>query len=63
MAHDTPIAGWVAPGFSGVADAFAANFHRDQDTREVGAALAVYYQGNCVADLWGGHTDAAQTRP
>jgi CubicO group peptidase (beta-lactamase class C family) len=63
MAHDTPIAGWVAPGFAGVADAFAANFHRDQDTREIGAALAVYYQGNCVADLWGGHTDAAQTRP
>ena len=30
---------------------------------EVGAALAVYVDGHAVADLWGGHADAARTRP
>ena len=30
---------------------------------EVGAALAVYIDGHAVADLWGGHADAARTRP
>ena len=55
------VAGWVAPGFAGVHDAFAANFHRDD--AELGAALAVYVEGRCVADLWGGFTDTARTRP
>ena len=30
---------------------------------EVGAALAVYIDKRAVVDLWGGHTDAARTRP
>jgi CubicO group peptidase (beta-lactamase class C family) len=30
---------------------------------EVGAALAVYVEGHAVVDLWGGHADAARTRP
>lgn len=30
---------------------------------EVGAALAVYVDGHAVVDLWGGHADAARTRP
>ena len=30
---------------------------------EVGAALAVYVDGEAVVDLWGGHADAARTRP
>ena len=30
---------------------------------EVGAALAVYVDGGPVVDLWGGHADAARTRP
>ena len=30
---------------------------------EVGAALAVYVGGDAVVDLWGGHADAARTRP
>jgi CubicO group peptidase (beta-lactamase class C family) len=30
---------------------------------EVGAALAVYVDKHAVVDLWGGHADAAKTRP
>ena len=30
---------------------------------EVGAALAVYVDGDAVVDLWGGYADAARTRP
>lgn len=46
-----PCQGFVAPGFSAVAEAFAENFR----TRgEVGAALSVYLRGEPVVDLWGG---------
>ena len=51
----TEIAGWTAPGFEGVRDAFAANFAAD---REVGAGFAAYHHGQKVADLWGGVADA-----
>lgn len=54
------IAGWVAPGFEPVRDAFAANF---ADGSEVGAAFAVYRHGEPVVDLWGGVADAATGRP
>ena len=57
------IAGNVAPGFESVRAAFAANFAREGDDREIGAALAVYIHGRCVVDLWGGHADAAETKP
>ena len=57
------VSGWVAPGFDGVQDAFAANFRRGGEDEEVGAALAVYLDGRCVVDVWGGFTDAARTRP
>ena len=30
---------------------------------EVGAALTVYVDKQCVVDLWAGHADAARTRP
>ncbi len=61
MAQDIPIAGTVQPGYEAVRDAFIANFHREE--AEVGAAVAVYVDGACVADLWGGYADAAGTRP
>ena len=60
---ETQIAGTVQPGFEGVREAFTANFSRDGDDREVGAALAVYVRGRCVVDLWGGHADAAEAKP
>jgi len=43
-----------------VRDAFAANF---ESGREVGASFAVAVDGELVVDLWGGHADAAKTRP
>ena len=50
----TEIGGAVAPGFEGVADAFAANF---AEHGEVGAATSVYVGGQKVVDLWGGVAD------
>jgi CubicO group peptidase (beta-lactamase class C family) len=52
--------GFVAAGYEGIADVFAANFTAPG---EVGAALAVMVDGVMVADLWGGHRDAAQHLP
>ena len=57
------VQGEVAPGFEPVRELFAANFSLPEDYREAGAALAVYRQGECVIDLWGGPADAARTRP
>jgi len=46
--------GETAAGFEPVAEVFRANFQRDDDHREVGAALAVYRHGRRVVHLWGG---------
>ena len=46
--------------FAAVGDAFASNF---ADFDEVGAGVAVTVDGRLVVDLWGGHADAARTRP
>ncbi|MFI9011521.1 serine hydrolase domain-containing protein [Actinosynnema sp. NPDC053489] len=45
--------------FRGVRDTFAASLDRD----DVGASVAVFVDGVPVVDLWGGHADAARTRP
>jgi len=63
MPTDTTIEGKTAPGFEPVRDAFRANFEREGEDGEIGASLAVYRNGACVVDLWGGHADAARTRP
>lgn len=42
---------WVAPGFEEVRDAFDRNF---AEHREIGAAVAAYWRGDKVVDLWGG---------
>ena len=52
--------GHCAPGFERVRDALADTIVTGA---EVGAALAVYVDGNAVIDLWGGHADGARTRP
>jgi len=54
------IQGDCAPRFGAVRDAFAANFAAG---REVGASFAATLDGELVVDLWGGHADAARTRP
>jgi CubicO group peptidase (beta-lactamase class C family) len=60
---DAPaIRGFVAPGFELVHETFAANFRRQDERREIGAALAIYRAGQCVVDLWGGTLDAAGRR-
>jgi CubicO group peptidase (beta-lactamase class C family) len=48
--------GSCSPGFARVRDAFAANF---RDRSEVGAAVAVWVDGDLAVNLWGGTADAA----
>jgi CubicO group peptidase (beta-lactamase class C family) len=52
--------GSCASDFAGVRDAFERNFAQG---KEVGAAVAVWVDGNLVVNLWGGSADAAGTRP
>ncbi|WP_274912667.1 serine hydrolase domain-containing protein [Streptomyces sp. WZ-12] len=52
--------GHCAPGYEEVRAAFERNF---RDHGEVGAAVAVLVDGAPVVDLWGGHADAAGSRP
>ncbi|MES1200828.1 MAG: serine hydrolase domain-containing protein [Pseudomonadota bacterium] len=53
------IAGFVAPGFEGVRDAFAQNFDAGE---ELGAGFAAVRDGEVVVELWGGHADRLRTR-
>jgi CubicO group peptidase (beta-lactamase class C family) len=55
-----PVHGTVAPGFERVQKAFELNFENHD---ELGAACAVYHQGEMVVDLWGGSRDVARTKP
>ncbi|MHA7649206.1 serine hydrolase domain-containing protein [Mycobacterium sp. ML4] len=52
--------GLCASDFAEVRDAFERNFVLRE---EVGAAVAVWVDGDLVVNLWGGHADAAATRP
>lgn len=56
---DTPISGYVAPGFEAVRDAFEDNFARGD---EQGAGFAVILNGEVIVDLHGGWADRAGTR-
>jgi CubicO group peptidase (beta-lactamase class C family) len=51
--------GHCEPEFEKLRHAFAQSFERG----ELGAAVAVWRDGKLVVDLWGGHADAAKTRP
>lgn len=53
----TPVAGFVHPDFTGIAEAFAQNFSQG----EVGASFCLTVDGQRVVDVWGGHTDAERT--
>ena len=57
---DVDIKGSCASNFVGVRDAFERNFAL---RHEVGAAVAVWVDGDLVVNLWGGSADAAGTRP
>lgn len=52
--------GDCAPAFERVREALRENFTRDG---ELGAAVAVYWRGAPVVDLWGGFQDSARQRP
>jgi len=51
MSAGVNIGGWVAPGFEEVRTAFERNF---AERGEIGAAVAAYWRGEKVVDLWGG---------
>ena len=52
--------GSCAPGFERVRDAFEQNFI---EREEIGAAVAVWVDGDLVVNLWGGSADGARQRP
>lgn len=54
------VTGFVAPGFERVRDAFAGNFDERGD---VGAAFALYRDGELVVDLHGGVTEVGGATP
>lgn len=54
------IHGDVEEGYGAVADAFRRNF---AERGEVGAACAVYREGQKVVDLWGGYRDGERRLP
>lgn len=54
MEQTIHIDGFVKPGFEKVKHTFTENFTTRE---ELGAACCIYYNGECVADLWGGYRD------
>ncbi len=54
------VEGDIEPGFGSVADAFQRNF---DERGEVGAAVAAFYEGRKIVDLWGGFRDRARQLP
>lgn len=60
LAGDIEVHGACAPRFAAVRAALEENF---ASRNEIGSAVAVYHEGKKVVDLWGGHLDAARTRP
>lgn len=52
VALASSIGGFVAPGFEEVHTEFERNF---AERGEIGAAVAAYYRGVTVVDLWGGY--------
>lgn len=57
---DYNIHGTIIPGWDLIRDLFRDNFVQDQD---LGASVAVYYQGKLALDLWGGWFDQTRTKP
>jgi len=55
----TQINGTVQDGYGKVADAFGANF---DDHGELGAAFALYVDGDCKVDIWAGVADGTTGR-
>jgi len=60
MTDQTQISGTCAPEFEAVRGNFLTNF---TDHDDVGAAVAVWVEGDLVVNLWGGHADSGRRRP
>ena len=60
MTTSTHPYGFVAPGFEEVRDEFDRNF---RERGEIGAAVAAYWRGEKVVDLWGGLRIPGGTAP
>ena len=58
--HGVQIGGRVAPGFEQVRAEFERNF---ADRGEIGAAVAAYWRGEKVVDLWGGRRSPEGDEP
>jgi CubicO group peptidase (beta-lactamase class C family) len=56
------ISGSCDPAFARVREVFESNFERRDGVADVGAAVALYVDGRCVVDLWGGWKDGARAR-
>ena len=56
MSHE----GFVADGWSEVAEAFAYNIDNHED---IGAGVSVFHKGKCVVDIAGGFFDKEATKP
>lgn len=56
----THVAGFVAPGFEEVRAEFERNF---SERGEIGAAVAAYWRGERVVDLWGGRRTPESDAP
>jgi len=54
-----PVSGTCAPEFEGVRDNFVRNF---AENGEIGAAVAIWVEGDLVVNLWGGHADSGRRR-
>ena len=55
-----PLDGFVADGWSEVADVLASNIDNRDD---VGAGVSVFHRGKCVVDIAGGFFDRESTKP
>ena len=60
MNNKIKIDGYCEDRFTSVKEAFQYNF---DENLEVGASFAVTINGKHVIDLWGGYSDAAETKP
>ena len=57
---DIRIEGHCDEAFAAIAHAFEQNFLSEG---EIGASFCLFHEGQKVVDLWGGHADAARSRP
>ena len=60
IAIKSEIRGTTSDRFERVRTAFAANFDREDASRETGAAVAVFHRGDCVVNLVGGQADVGR---